>query len=104
MLSIPPGSRSRGRGTGSGPSGQAFIARSAPGPARVQITGGEHDVIVPGAGRRGLLRAVAAGRPLLPRPRRRPRSRRAAVPASGSAGAAHRRDVLRLRLDTGPLE
>ncbi|MEU6201850.1 universal stress protein [Streptomyces sp. NPDC047061] len=92
--------------TGSGLPGQALVARGAPGPALVQIADREDDVIVVGAGRRGRLRRglrpsvgryclAHAGCPVLGVP---------PSPLQAALEAAHRRNVLRLRLDTGRLQ
>ncbi|MFF4508880.1 universal stress protein [Streptomyces sp. NPDC001401] len=92
--------------TDSGLPGQALVARGAPGRALVQIADRERDVIVVGAGRRGrLYRALwpsvgryclaHAGCPVLAVP---------PSPLQAALEAAHRRNVLRLRLDTGRLE
>ncbi|MFF5138994.1 universal stress protein [Streptomyces sp. NPDC013157] len=93
-------------GAGSGLPGQALVARGTPGPALVEIAGREDDVIVVGAGRRGPLhRALqpSVGRyclahaccPVLAVP---------PSPLQAALEAAHRRNVLRLRLDTARLE
>ncbi|MEU2338580.1 universal stress protein [Streptomyces sp. NPDC013172] len=93
-------------GAGSGLPGQALLARGAPGPALVEIAGREGDVIVVGAGRRGPLHRVlrpSVGRyclahaccPVLAVP---------PSPLQAALEAAHRRNVLRLRLDTARLE
>ncbi|MEV6483082.1 universal stress protein [Streptomyces sp. NPDC051576] len=91
---------------GSGLPGQALVVRGAPGPALVRIADREDDVIVIGAGRRGRLhRALRpsigryclahAGCPVLAVP---------PSPLQAALEAAHRRNILRLRLDTGRLE
>ncbi|MGW1783258.1 universal stress protein [Streptomyces sp. NPDC002143] len=93
-------------GTDSGLPGQALVVRGVPGPALVRIADRENDVIVVGAGRRGrLCRALwpSVGRhclahaacPVLAVP---------PSPLQTALGAAHRRNVLRLRLDTGRVE
>jgi nucleotide-binding universal stress UspA family protein len=86
--------------------GQALVARGAPGRALVQIAGREDDVIVVGAGRRGRLQRAlwpSVGRyclahatcPVLAVP---------PSPLQTALEAVHRRNVLRLRLDTRRLE
>ncbi|WP_435281236.1 universal stress protein [Streptomyces koelreuteriae] len=93
-------------GLGSGLPGQALIARGGPGPALVRIADREGDVIVVGAGRRGrLCRALwpSVGRyclahaacPVLAVP---------PSPLQAALETAHRRNVLRLPLDTGRLK
>lgn len=82
------------------------MARGTPGPALVQIADREDDVIVVGAGRRGLLHRglgpsvgryclAHAGCPVLAVP---------PSPLQAVLEAAHRRNVLRLRLDTRRLQ
>ncbi|MFJ5519490.1 universal stress protein [Streptomyces griseoluteus] len=93
-------------GTAAGLPGQALVVRGTPGRALLRIADRERDVIVVGTGRRGRLRRAFrpsvsryclahAGCPVL------------AVPPSPLAAAletAHRRNLLRLRLDTGRVQ
>lgn len=93
-------------GRGCGLPGQALVARGVPGPALVRIADREDDVIVVGAGRRGRLRRAlwpSVGRyclahaacPVLTVP---------PSPLQADLDAVHRRNVFRLRLDTGRVE
>ncbi|MBJ6641387.1 universal stress protein [Streptomyces sp. DHE7-1] len=93
-------------GAGTGLPGQALVVRGAPGPALVRIAAQDSDILVIGAGGRGRLRRALwpsvsryclahAGCPVLAVP---PSPLRAALTA------VHRRNALRLRLDTGHLE
>ncbi|MGW2209760.1 universal stress protein [Streptomyces sp. NPDC001781] len=93
-------------GTAAGLPGQALVVRGTPGRALLRIADRERDVVVVGTGRRGRLRRAFrpsvsrcclahAGCPVL------------AVPPSPLAAAletAHRRNLLRLRLDTGRIQ
>lgn len=93
-------------GTDTGLPGQALVAQGVPGPVLMRIADREGDVIVVGAGRRGRLRRAlwpSVGRdclahascPVLAVP---------PSPLQTALEAAHRRNVLRLRLDTGRIE
>ncbi|MET9118974.1 universal stress protein [Streptomyces longwoodensis] len=93
-------------GMGSGLPGQALVARGTPGRALVHIADRERDVIVVGTGRQSRLHRAFwpsvsryclahAGCSVLAVP---------PYPLQASLEAAHRRNVLRLRLDTGRLE
>ncbi|MCS0603646.1 universal stress protein [Streptomyces sp. LP11] len=91
---------------GAGLPGQALVVRGAPGPALVRIAGRGGDLLVIGAGGRGRLH-----RALWPSVSRYCLARAAcpvlAVPPSplhAALTAVHRRNVLRLRLDTRDLE
>ncbi|MFJ9822436.1 universal stress protein [Streptomyces sp. NPDC101151] len=92
-------------GTDTGLPGQALVARGAPGRALVQIADREDDLLVVGAGRRGRLhRALSpsVGRYCLARAT----CPVLAVPPSplqAALAAVHRRNVWRLRLDTGDM-
>ncbi|MEW2288802.1 universal stress protein [Streptomyces sp. NPDC047841] len=93
-------------GTHTGVPGQALVARGAPGPALVRTADRPDDVLVVGAGARGRLH-----RALWPSVGRYCLARAAcpvlAVPPSPLQRAlttAHRRNALRLRLDTGRVE
>ncbi|MCD7438935.1 universal stress protein [Streptomyces lincolnensis] len=92
--------------TGSGLPGHALVARGAPGRALVQIADRERDVIVVGTGRQSRLRRAFwpsvsryclahAACPVLAVP---------PSPLQAALEAAHRRNMLRLRLDTGRLQ
>ncbi|MDH6605086.1 nucleotide-binding universal stress UspA family protein [Streptomyces sp. SAI-208] len=84
---------------------RAVIARGAAGPALVQTAGREDDLLMLGAGRRGLRRALRpsvsryclahATCPVLAVP---------PSPLQSDLAAVHRRNVWRLRLDSGHLE
>ncbi|MFF5025416.1 universal stress protein [Streptomyces collinus] len=93
-------------GTGTGLAGQALVVRGAPGPALVRTADREDDMLLVGAGGRGRLHRALwpsvsryclahAGCPVLAVP---PSPLRAAL------ATVHRRNALRLRLDTGHLE
>ena len=93
-------------GTDSGLPGEALVARGAPGRALVQLDDRESDVIVVGTGRQGRLHRALwpsvgryclahAGCPVLAVP---------PSPLQAALDAVHRRNLLRLRLDTGRLE
>lgn len=91
--------------TGTGLPGQALVARGAPGPVLVRIVDREGDLLVVGAGGRGRLH-----RALSPSVGRYCLSRAAcpvlAVPPSplqAALAAVHRRNIWRLRLDTGDI-
>ncbi|MGW4565464.1 universal stress protein [Streptomyces sp. NPDC004561] len=92
-------------GTDTGLPGQALVARGAPGPVLVHIAGREGDLLVIGAGGRGRLhRTLApsvgryclahAGCPVLAVP---------PSPLQAALAAVHRRNIWRLRLDTGDM-
>ncbi|WP_392960128.1 universal stress protein [Streptomyces sp. LN245] len=70
---------------GTGLPGRALVVRGAPGPALVRVADRDGDLLVVGAAWAGPAapRAVAVGRPPLPRPRRLPCSRGPALPAAG---------------------
>ncbi|MER6419761.1 universal stress protein [Streptomyces sp. NPDC001137] len=93
-------------GTDSGLPGQALVARGTPGRVLVQLADQERDVIVVGTGRRGWLHRAFwpsvsryclahAGCPVVAVP---------PSPLQAALETAHRRNLLRLRLDTGRLE
>ncbi|MGX1541984.1 universal stress protein [Streptomyces adustus] len=93
-------------GVGTGLPGQALVVRGAPGPALTRIADRDGDVLVVGAGGRGRLRRAlwpSVGRyclahaacPVLAVP---------PSPLRTALTAAHRRNALRRRLDTGHLE
>ncbi|MEU2737321.1 universal stress protein [Streptomyces sp. NPDC007095] len=92
-------------GTDTGLPGQALVARGAPGPVLVHIASREGDLLVIGAGGRGRLhRTLApsvgryclahAGCPVLAVP---------PSPLQAALAAVHRRNIWRLRLDTGDM-
>lgn len=92
--------------TDTGVAGQAHVVRGAPGPALVRTAGGEDDILVVGAGRRGRLH-----RALWPSVSRYCLARATcpvlAVPPSplqAVLAAVRRRNALRLSLDTGRLQ
>ncbi|MEU4165531.1 universal stress protein [Streptomyces sp. NPDC026665] len=91
---------------GTGLPGRALVVRGAPGPALVRTADREGDLLVIGAGGRGPLRRAlwpSVGRhclahavcPVLAVP---------PSPLEAALTTAHRRNTLRLRLDTGDLE
>ncbi|WP_225824819.1 universal stress protein [Streptomyces naphthomycinicus] len=93
-------------GTDTGLPGQALVVRGSPGPALVRTAGRTDDVLVVGAGGRGLLRRALwpsvsryclahAGCPVLAVP---------PSPLHAALTALHRRNTLGLRLDPGLLE
>ncbi|MEU9138760.1 universal stress protein [Streptomyces sp. NPDC048404] len=91
---------------GTGLPGRALVVRGAPGPALVRVADRDGDLLVVGAGGRGPLR-----RALWPSVRRHCLAHAVcpvlAIPPSplrAALTAAHRRNILRLRLDTGDLE
>ncbi|MEV6839446.1 universal stress protein [Streptomyces sp. NPDC051133] len=92
--------------TGTGLPGQALVVRGAPGPALVRTADRDDDMLLVGAGGRGRLHRVLrpsvsryclahAGCPVLAVP---------PSPLQATLAAVHRRNALRLRLDTGHLE
>ncbi|KOV59708.1 universal stress protein [Streptomyces sp. MMG1121] len=93
-------------GVGTGLPGQALVVRGAPGPALVRLADREDDILVVGAGQRGRLHRALwpsvsryclahALCPVLAVP---------PSPLEAELAAVHRRNALRLRLDTGRLE
>lgn len=93
-------------GPDTGVPGQALVVRGAPGPALVRTADRDGDLLVLGAGGRGRLRRALwpsvgryclahAGCPVLAVP---------PSPLATALTALHRRNALRLRLDTGHLE
>lgn len=92
-------------GTDTGLPGQALVARGAPGPVLVQIADQDSDLLMVGAGRRGRVHRTlspSVGRyclahatcPVLAVP---------PSPLQAALTALHRRNALRLRLDTGDM-
>jgi nucleotide-binding universal stress UspA family protein len=93
-------------GTDTGLPGQGLVVRGAPGPALVRTAGRAGDLLVIGAGRRGRLRRAlwpSVGRhclahatcPVLAVP---------PSPLQADLASVHRRNIWRLRLNTGDLE
>ncbi|WP_436842915.1 universal stress protein [Streptomyces collinus] len=93
-------------GTDTGSAGQALVVRGAPGPALVRTADRDDDLLLVGAGGRGRLRRALwpsvsryclahAGCPVLAVP---------PSPLRATPATVHRRNALRLRLDTGHLE
>ncbi|MEU6477929.1 universal stress protein [Streptomyces sp. NPDC047017] len=93
-------------GTDTGPAGHALVVRGTPGPALVRIADRDDDILLVGAGARGRLHRALwpsvsryclahAGCPVLAVP---------PSPLQATLATVHRRNALRLRLDTGQLE
>ncbi|MFE5216547.1 MULTISPECIES: universal stress protein [unclassified Streptomyces] len=89
-----------------GLAGQALVVRGAPGPALVRTADRDDDILLVGAGGRGRLHRALwpsvsryclahAGCPVLAVP---------PSPLQATMATVHRRNALRLRLDTGHLE